>query len=433
MEFSASQLAKALAGISSPGPSARYWIGFSGGLDSTVLLHAMWRLQPRQEIAAVHINHGLHPDAAHWTAHCRQVCRDWHIRLQVVEVNARGQPGESPEAAARQARYAAFRELLEPGDYLLTAQHRDDQAETLLLQLLRGGGPAGLAAMPAIMPFADGHLVRPLLSFDRQALQAYAEAEGLMWIEDGSNASLEFDRNYLRHKVLPVLRPRWPAYPKTLSRVAGHQAEAAALLAEIAEDGFAIATGSYPGTLSVSRLQEISGSRRRNIIRHWLRKQALDLPSEAVLHQIMTMLDAAPDRRPAVVWGHTEVRRYRDDIFFLRFPPEAHDANRAYPWPPDTTLALPELGLVLNRRELEKQGIVLPSAGLEIRFRRGGERIMLAGRRHSHSLKKLLQERGVPPWLRERLPLIYAGERLVAVLGTHPPILAGDDLSYSET
>jgi tRNA(Ile)-lysidine synthase len=430
MKFSTRQLAEALTRISLGAPVGRYWLGFSGGLDSTVLLHAVWRLQPPQEVAAVHINHRLHSDADKWAAHCRQVCRDWNIRLEVLEVDARARPGESPEAAARQARYAAFQKLLAPGDYLLTAQHRDDQAETLLLQLLRGGGPAGLAAMPPVDRFGAGHLARPLLPFDRQSLQVYAEAEGLEWIEDSSNAVLGFDRNYLRHKVLPLLKPRWPGYTKTLARVARHQAEAAALLAEIADRDFASVRGGQPGTLSASGLREFSGSRRRNIIRHWLRKQALDLPTEAVLNQIMAMLSAASDRSPAVAWKHTEVRRYRDDLFFLRLSLENRIESHAYSWAPDTELAPSELGLTLSRSELEKQGIVLPNIDLQVRFRRGGERITLPGRRHSHSLKKLLQERGVPPWLRERLPLIYAGQRLLAVLGLNPPII-GEGINHS--
>lgn len=426
MKFSISQLAKALTRISTHAPPARYWVGFSGGLDSTVLLHSLSQLPAgRPEIIAVHINHGLHPNAADWAAHCRQICRNWDIRLEVVAVNAQPEPGESPEAAARRARYAAFRDLLKPGDYLLTAQHQDDQAETLLLQLLRGGGPAGLAAMPRVSRFAAGRHARPLLPFSRQALQAYAEAESLTWVEDGSNTNLGFDRNYLRRKVLPLLRSRWPGYAKTLARAARHQAEAAALLAETAAADFAAVTGNYPDALSVSRLREFSNIRQRNIIRHWVKKQTLDLPTEAVLDQITATLAAAPDRCPVVCWGRTEARRYRDDIFFLRRELHTDLANRTYTWAPNTTLALPALGLTLNRGELESQGVVLPATGLQARFRRGGERITLPGRQHSHSLKKLLQERGVPPWLRERLPLIYEGERLVAVLGLNPPIIAG--------
>jgi tRNA(Ile)-lysidine synthase len=435
MKFSTGQLAKALALISRDQPVARYWVGFSGGLDSTVLLHAMQRLHLPQALVAVHVNHGLHPDAARWVAHCRRVCHDWNIRLEVVEVDARAAPGESPEAAARQARYGVFQKLLSPGDCLLTAQHEDDQAETLLLQLLRGGGPAGLAAMPPVAGLAAGRLGRPLLAFGREDLHAYAEAESLRWIEDGSNADPGFDRNYLRHRVLPLLKARWPGYAKTLARAARHQAEAAALLAQTAEADLAAARGDDPGALSVARLRAFSGVRRRNIIRHWLKRQAGILPTEAVLDQIGMILTAAPDRRPEVRWANTEVRRYRDGLFVM--PSVAvSDPGREYHWPPGVALPLPELGITLDRLELESRGIVLPAAALRVRFRRGGERIRLPGRGHSHSLKKLLQERGVPPWLRERLPLVYEGEgegeRLVAVLGLQPPIVA-DGISRAET
>lgn len=435
MKFSTSQLAKALTRISHDEPAARYWVGFSGGLDSTVLLYAMWRLCLPQPLAAVHVNHGLHQDAAHWTDHCRRVCHDWNIRLEVVEVDARAGAGESPEAAARQARYAAFQEQLMPGDYLLTAQHEDDQAETLLLQLLRGGGPAGLAAMPAVTGLAAGRHGRPLLTFGREALRVYAEAEGLQWIEDGSNTDTGFDRNYLRHRVLTHLKTRWPAYAKTLARAARHQAEAAALLAETAEADLATVRGDYPGTLSVARLLAFSEVRRRNVIRYWLKRQAFVVPSEAVLDQIGAVLTAAPDRSPEVCWANTEIRRHRDGLFALPSR-EALDPGREYPWPPDTPLPLPELGMTLDRRELESRGIVLPAVVLRVRFRRGGERIRLPGREHSHSLKKLLQARGVPPWLRGRLPLIYEdrreGERLVAVLGLEPAIVAAG-ISRAET
>lgn len=305
----------------------------------------------------------------------------------------------------------------------------------MLLQLLRGGGPAGLAAMPAVTGLAAGRHGRPLLAFSREALRVYAEAEDLQWIEDGSNTDTGFDRNYLRHRVLPHLKARWPAYTKTLARAARHQAGAAALLAETAETDLAAVRGASPGTLSAARLLAFSEVRRCNVVRYWLKRQALAVPSEAVLDQIGAVLTAAPDCCPEVRWANTEVRRYRDSLFVLPSV-AALDPGREYHWPPDTALPLPELGVTLDRRELESRDIVLPAAALRVRFRRGGERIRLPGRGHSHSLKKLLQERGVPPWLRERLPLVYEdereGERLVAVLGLEPPIVA-DGISRAET
>jgi tRNA(Ile)-lysidine synthase len=399
-------------------------VGLSGGLDSSVLLHILHNARPATRLKAVHINHGLRPNALQWEHSCVDVCNRYGIEIDVLRVDARAARGESPEAAARHARYAAIESLLEPGDCLLTAHHQDDQAETLLLQLFRGSGPAGLAAMPELAPFGAGWHLRPLLAFNRNTLHDYAHAAGLEWIEDDSNSDSRYDRNFLRQQVIPLLQRRWPSLAQTLGRAARHQAEAAELLEALGELDFPRVHNPLHGTLSITALRLMSLPRLHNVLRHWFRINAALPPSTAVLQQIVGSLQAAVDRSPLVSWGAYEVRRYADDLYLL--DSVAPTPLEEYVWHPrDGDFSIPELKLELRLAELVAAGLQLPPAAetLYIRFRDGGERIALPGRGHTHSLKKILQERKVPPWLRPRIPLLYdEGGRLLAVLGLEPPI-----------
>jgi len=198
------QLGEALQQI----PANRYWVAFSGGIDSHVLLDAMATLRPQLSatLNAVHVNHGLNAKAAQWAAHAVSVCELLDIPCHVFNVNASAKKGESPEAAARDARYHTFSALIEAGDVLLTAHHREDQAETLLLQLVRGAGPHGLAAMPLSRSFSNGQLARPLLAVEQALINDYAAEKALLWVEDPSNQELGFERNFLRHEVMPILK-----------------------------------------------------------------------------------------------------------------------------------------------------------------------------------------------------------------------------------
>jgi tRNA(Ile)-lysidine synthase len=432
ISFNPGQLAEQLAALPPTLlPIRRYWVAFSGGLDSSVLLHALVALrssiEPQTELRAVHINHGLHAQAPDWAEHCAARCRVYDIPLQTLSVHARAAPGESPEAAARQARYRAIVALLEPGDCLLTAHHQDDQAETLLLQLLRGAGPAGLAAMPAVAELDGGNWhARPLLAFPRQSLREYALTEQLNWIEDGSNSDDRYDRNFLRQHILPLLQQRWPAAPKTLARAAAHQADALQLIETLAEQDYSQVIGTVPRTVSVPALKLLPSVQCSNVLRYWLKRNHVLLPSAAVLEQMLAMLAAGDDRLPLVEWGCWQIRRYGDALHLLnRASVELADE---YDWPvAQPTFVLEELGLELRLADLYAAGIQLSpqTESLCVRFRVGGERVLLPGRSHSHSLKKLLQERKVPPWLRERLPMVYEQDRLLAVFGLDPPIIAG--------
>jgi tRNA(Ile)-lysidine synthase len=397
-----------------------YWVAYSGGLDSHVLLRAGQKViqdtRSGQELKAVHVHHGLHPEASLWEQHCEKVCQGLGVPLRRLHVDARPHAGESPEAAARRARYSALAEVLGKGQVLLTAHHQNDQAETLLLQLLRGSGPRGLAAMPECMRFGAGWLGRPLLALPREALRRYGILHDLRWIEDSSNLDDSYDRNFLRHEILPRIQGRWPAAIRNLARAARHQADAAALMEEQGYTDLQAVRGPTPDTLAVAALRELSETRLRNTLRIWIRALGIPLPGTAQLTQILsTMLATPTDRAPLVRWPGAEVRRYRDLIYAL-FPLVHHDPAQVFSWRPGETLVLPHGQL--RAQAVQGSGLsacLCAPEQVEVRFRQGGERCLAYG--HHHSLKKLLQARGIPPWQRDRLPLIYVGGQLAAVAG----------------
>ena len=416
--FSSAALAEQLAYFP---PVTRYWIAYSGGCDSHALLHAAAQLRAHGFCAAfeaVHVDHGLQPAAGAWAQHCAAVCAALEIPFVPLRVDARPAPGISPEAAARAARYAAIATLLAPGDCLLTAHHQDDQAETLLLQLLRGGGPHGLAAMAARAPFGAGWHARPLLAFARAELRRYAQQHDLRWIDDPSNADTGFDRNYLRSAVTPLLRARWPALARVLTRSAAHQAEAAQLLDVLAaQDLASCASTRAPRALHIPALSRLDAARQRNLLRYWLKGLGHPLPDSVRLAQIQqTVLGAGVDRQPMVSWQGAEIRRYRDELHALTpSPPIEHAAE--WRWDVAAPLHLPG-GAQLTAVPIQGSGIKLAACAqrpVTVRYRRGGEHCRPAPQAHLRSLKKMLQEQGMPPWRRERVPLIYVGDELAAV------------------
>lgn len=381
----------------------RLWVAYSGGLDSTVLLHALSQLSI--PLSAIHVDHGLSAHSAEWSAKCRYQCEVLGIELHEIKVEVDSR-GRGIEAAAREARYAAFSQRLGEGDMLLTAHHQDDQAETLLLQLLRGGGVRGLAAMPAHRPFAAGWLGRPLLQVSRESLQAYAEAQGLDWIDDPSNFDTTLERNFLRHDLIPGLEQRHSGIKSVLARSAGHFAESSELLDELAAQDLMTVAGEG-ATLSISALQSLSDARQRNLLRYWLRHLGLSIPDSRNLQRILDeVLPAAEDAVPLVSWQGAEVRRYRDRLHAMS------------PLPPLMRLP-PALG-ELRKCRVVGEGLreeLLSSASVTVGWRCGGERLTLAGRDGHHTLKKLYQEAAVPPWERERRPLIFIDGELAQVAG----------------
>lgn len=402
----------------------RLVVGFSGGLDSSVLLHVLSVVAPAfgLPVVAVHVHHGLSPNADDWASHALRFCAERGVACQVANVKVVIQA--SLEAAARHARQQAFATALQPGDALLLAQHRDDQAETLLFRLLRGSGVTGLGAMRAAAFFESGSGVpipqwRPLLDCPREMLARYARDQGLVWVEDESNRDESLDRNFLRQRILPLLHERWPAASATLAATAGRLQDADSLLDELAE-ALAGKAVDETGRLHIPTLQEMAlekngPARQRLLLRHWLRQQSPLPPEDRLIEKLRCeVLSAREDANPVVTWGkreaQREARRYRDHLYLMpTLAPIPSDWQQE--WRPDTPLSLPD-GRVL-RATMPPDIQPFP---LSVRYRKGGERLFYRGQ--YRELKKLLQEKGIPPWERERLPLLWQGDELLAVAGT---------------
>ena len=399
------------------------WVAYSGGCDSHVLLHVLTELRQSQafELKAVYVNHGLSPNAVAWGEHGQKICDDLNVELVCLQVDATPKNGASPEAAARNARYRAITDLLQTDQYLCTAHHQDDQAETLLLQLLRGAGPKGLAGMPQASVLGKATQLRPLLGFSQTQLKAYAEQQGLHWIEDESNADTGCNRNYLRHEIMPLLRQRWPSADATITRSANNCAEAAALIDVLAEQDYQQVKHEASSELLISELLALDNARLKNVLRYWIRRADLPLPSDKKLQHIVSdVLHAAEDKTPLVHWPGAEVRRYNNKVYVLSPLPE-FDASQVIPWHDLTQpLALPD-GSWLSCEETEQKPAfdpeVLESGLVTIRFRQGGEVCQPVGSEHHKSLKHLFQECQIVPWQRPRTPLLYLNNSLIAVIG----------------
>jgi tRNA(Ile)-lysidine synthase len=414
VSFGPAILAEYLAELENiAGRPARYVIAFSGGLDSTVLAHALAQCSD-VPVLAIHIDHALQTDSANWSEHCAQIAAALEIEFLSLSVNVQLESGKGPEASARDARYAALQAELNAGDWLLSAHHREDQAETLLLNLIRGSGPAGVAGIGNIRRFGAGWLVRPMLNVDRADILQHASDQGLQWIEDPSNTDRRFDRNFLRHEVLPRLKERWPDIATRLQRSAGHAGEASQLLIELAAIDLE-SLGSRAARLPIDGLAELSAARQRNVIRFALRGLGLSTPTAVQLDRILNeVIPARLDAQPLVSWPGAAVRRYRNGLYLL--PENLAEAIETTPLQGEKL----ELGVGLGALHFESGADIgispeLLSEGLTIKPRVGGEKFQPQGQSHTRKLKKLLQEEGVVPWMRDRLPLIYSGERLVAV------------------
>ena len=413
--------------------SSTFWIAYSGGVDSHVLLTAIAKLQhcfPNKKIKAIHINHGLSPNAEFWQDHCTAICNNLSIELKKISIMVKAGKGESLEEAARKARYKIFKEILAENDCLLTAHHQDDQAETVLLQLLRGAGPKGLSAIPAVKSLGKGFLLRPLLNFTRSDLIAYAEQEKLHWVEDESNLMLNFDRNYIRQQIMPLIKARWPQAGKTLQRAAKQCAFAVEIDDEVARQDLSNIQGKQKDNLKITKLLQYSEARRNNVIRYWLQQLNLPLPNYIHLQKLMNnVLQSATDARPVLKWPGVEIRRYRDDLYAmppliqhdnkvilqLNLPPLSE--NLFYQTESVAVQLTGNLGTLLATPSNSKALRILPKQTMDIRFRQGGEKIRPYGRKETHDLKKLFQEWGVPSWLRDRVPLIYCDNQLAVVVG----------------
>jgi tRNA(Ile)-lysidine synthase len=412
MNLSPDDLLQRLGSLTADEAAARWVVAFSGGIDSTVLLHALATSSTSLPIVAVHVDHGLHEQSGEWAAHCAEVAGQLSVDFLAERVQVDTDLGLGPEAAAREARYGALMRRLETGDCLLSGHHQDDQAETLLLNLVRGSGPAGLAGIGASRPLGQGRLLRPLLGVSGSAIEDYARRHGLRWIEDPSNLDTRLDRNFLRCEIMPLLASRWPAAADRLRRSAMLAGEAAGLMNDLAD--IDLAACGRPDRLDVAALERLSPPRQRNLLRRAVRRCGLtSIPATRLEQAVTALIPARPDARPLVTWQGGELRRYRGEVFVM-YPMSGPDAAPSGMQVAAATSLGPSLG-TLRLRESPDGGIrpALAAGGLVVRYREGGEQIRLDGK--TRKLKKLLQASGILPWMRDRLPLLYAGDELVAV------------------
>ena len=392
-------------------------VAFSGGLDSTVLLHQLvqWRaLHPDVALRAIHIHHGLSPHADSWVQHCESVCAQWQVSLVVERVHLEDD-GLGIEAQARRARYQAFAQTLLPGEVLMTAQHLDDQCETFLLALKRGSGPAGLSAMGESSPFAGTQLIRPLLAQTREALEAWARQHELCWIEDESNQDDTYDRNFLRLRVTPLLQQRWPHFAQAVARSAALCAEQESLLDELLASDLADCITAH-GTLLLVPLMMVSDVRRAALLRRWLAGLNAPMPSRDGLERIWQEVALArEDASPCFRLGEYEVRRYQSQLWWVKSVDG--QSETIIPWLEwKTPLTLPAgLGSV---QLISAGDLRLPQADevVSIRFKAPGL-LHIVGRNGGRKLKKIWQEQGIPPWRRDTTPLLFYGETLIAAAG----------------
>jgi tRNA(Ile)-lysidine synthase len=391
---------------------AHLWVALSGGLDSTALLHALAaRWQGQRAIRAVHVHHGLQPDADDWAAHCTALCAARNVPLDIVRVAVDRRSGEGLEAAARRARHAAFAQVMQPGDVLIAAHHQDDQAETFLLRALRASGPEGLAAMRPWRRFAQGWLWRPWLALPRSAIADYAQAQQLTWIEDGSNADTALDRNFLRHQILPLLQARWPQAAAALARSATLSGQADALLATQDEQALLQVRSDDPQALSAEGLSALEPALRARVVRRWIVQCDLPpFPARGIAQLESDLLTARGDGHAQFDWDGACLRVWRGRLHAQRSTP-ALPSDWSAPWDGRQALALPDGG------RLALLGASHFAAPVQVTARRGGERIRLPGRAHSHALKHVLQDAALPPWERAQLPLLRDADGSVLAAG----------------
>jgi tRNA(Ile)-lysidine synthase len=404
--------------VSLTGPRPQVLVAYSGGVDSTVLAHAL--VKQRRKLGSlrlVHVDHGLQAASKAWSRHCARQARAWRVPFESLRADIRRRRGESPEAAARAARYALLAAALRPGEILVTAQHQDDQAETLLLQLFRGAGVAGLAAMPAFAPFGRGHIARPLLDLTRMEIERYARRHELRWVEDPTNVETHFARNYLRAKVLPLIEKQWLGAVPSIARTASHMAAADRLLGSLAARDLARAMDG--DGLNVAALRALPPARRNNALRAWIRDRGIEAPSTVQAMEIgATLLSARADANPEFSWMGATIRRRVGRLTLEVKSQDRLEAaieliSKSWHWEDDRECILNRAGDALALVDDDAGPIDLDAlpALLEIRARSGGEKLRPGPRARSQALKKLIQAARMPIEERLRLPLLFSGNR----------------------
>jgi tRNA(Ile)-lysidine synthase len=390
----------------------KWFVAFSGGADSTALLLSLYDLRDQLggELCALHVNHGLHPSAGAWEAHCQRLCAELAIPCFTERISPSLDTGEGTEAELRRLRYGALTAYLGETDVLLTAHHLEDQAETVLLNLTRGSGPEGLAGMPGVRPLNPGRLARPLLSTSKSALLSYLIRKGASWIEDSGNRDERFDRNFIRQRLMPLLRSRWPAMDSSLVRSASHSEEAASLLSDYA-------TGWLDKALSSSRVLDVrpfQGEKTALLklaIRHWLRREGADPIPGTRLEELCRQLKAAgTDSSVSLNWAAWRVDLFHDQLWLS--PRRSLQPCPQRDWNGSQVLDLgPSVGTLSLQGGIGHQ--LPPGTGAQARS--GGETIVMHVSGQHRRVKELLRDAGVPPWLRGSIPLLKCEGRTLAV------------------
>lgn len=398
-------LARHLLAQLADAPRGPLCVAFSGGPDSSALLHALAGLPLERPLRALHVDHGLHADSARWAAHAQAFCATLAVPCTVLPVRVDTASGLGVEGAARAARYAALADALAEGEQLLTAHHRDDQVETVLIKLLRGAGPEGLGGMRERRPLGAGELWRPLLELPRVALQDYVRQHALDCLDDPANADPRLARHALRHQVLPALATHWPQAAESITRSAALCREAAGALQAVWRDAFGRLHDEATGSLDAEGWRALVPGLREPLLDHWLHGRGLRAPTGAQRAQILRQLDARDGRVPCIRWPGVELHAWRGRLWALpaaAMPPADWQAS----WH-GGRLALPDGGSLTHDGSLP--------APLTVRLRRGGERLRPAGDRHTRELRDLFQVGAMPPWLRSGCPLVYEDDSLIAV------------------
>jgi tRNA(Ile)-lysidine synthase len=392
------------------------YIAYSGGMDSHALLHLCSSIQElRPKITAVYIHHGLQIEADKWDKHCKSVALALDVQFNCLTVNAQKEAGQSPEEAARNARYGALKPLLGKNDVLLVGQHSNDQMETVLLQLFRGAGLQGLSGMPKTSPFGKGKMQRPFLTHAQKEIREYAEKHQLLWVEDPSNQCDDFDRNFLRNQIIPQLTQRWQGLDKTISRSARHCASNQALIDDIARQLLGTLFDSEDQTLNVTQLLALSLDKQSLVIRQWFKKKQLRMPTEKNVQIIINEVALAkPDAMPEIKIQKHSIRRYKEKLYCLSGEVCPRKEGE---WLKELTQFKldDEKILILTDAPVGIPKNIWDNATVSVNYRKGEEKIKLPGREGRHTLKKLFQEKMIPPWERNTIPLIYINGHLAAI------------------
>ena len=387
------------------------WVAFSGGIDSRVLLELAYqytKLFSNYKLHAIHINHGLHKNSDDWARHCSDVCKTLGIPLYVLPIKLDIQPGQSLEAIARQARRTIWENLLPANATLLLAHHAQDQAETILYRLFRGAGPTGLSGMAEAKIFGKGILLRPLLNVAKADSDEFAEQNKLIWIVDDSNANIKFDRNFIRHIIIPTLCKRWPKVVDNIRRGGELCAETAELVNADSQALLNNLTGTVAGTLSISKLLAITETQCFTVIRAWLANNNCQMPSRSQLYRIKReVMLANSDVKPMLNFTQYKIRRYRDDLYLLVNEECFKKENFFVAINPPQEILLAN-GKIIKIKETTGCGFMLPDNSKGIAIYIGS---------HGEKAKKIFQQHNIPLWQRQKYPLIFYENRLICIVG----------------